>query len=128
MGNLSADGSSNKWNEWENIKRQIDNLCFLAGWVDTKRYGKLKTELNNASVSGQNNYPKMVESAVTMMSHHMNNKGVHMADDNKGQTMALKSLCRNIRTWRATDAARRATTQTSVLMVTAMMSHQLDQV
>jgi hypothetical protein len=65
---------------------------------------------------------------VTMMSHHMNNKGVHMAYDNKGQTMALKSLCRNIRTWRATDVARRATTQTSVLMVTAMMSHQLDQV
>ena len=57
---------------------------FLAG-VDTKKYGKLKTELNNAYVAGQNNYPKMVESAVTMLSHYMNDKGVHMTDEDKGQ-------------------------------------------
>jgi hypothetical protein len=43
---------------------------FLAG-VDTKKYGRLKTELNNAYVAGQNNYPKtLLESAVTMFSHY----------------------------------------------------------
>jgi hypothetical protein len=45
----------------------------------------LKTELNNAYVAGQNNYPKTVESAVTMLSHYMNNKGVHVTDEDKGQ-------------------------------------------
>ena len=41
MGDPSADGGSNEWNEWENVKRQVYNLRFFAG-VDTKRYGKLK--------------------------------------------------------------------------------------
>jgi hypothetical protein len=45
----------------------------------------LKAELNNAYVAGQNNYPKMVESAVTMLSHYMNDKVVHMTDEDKGQ-------------------------------------------
>jgi hypothetical protein len=55
--------------------------------VDTKKYGRLKTELNNAYVVGQNNYLKTVEwSAVTMLSHYiMNDKGVHMTDEDKGQ-------------------------------------------
>jgi hypothetical protein len=53
--------------------------------VDTKKDGRLKTELNNAYVAGQNNYPKMEESAVTMLSHYMNNKGVHVTDKDKGQ-------------------------------------------
>jgi hypothetical protein len=57
---------------------------FLAG-VDTKKYGRLKTELNNTYVAGQNNYPKMVESAVTMLSHYMKDKGVHVTDEDKGQ-------------------------------------------
>jgi hypothetical protein len=57
---------------------------FLAG-VDTKKYGRLKTELNNAYVAGQNKYPKTVESAVTMLSHYMNNKGVHVTDEDKEQ-------------------------------------------
>jgi hypothetical protein len=42
--------------------------------------------LNNAYVAGQNNYPpKTVESAVTMLSHYMNDKGVHVTDEDKGQ-------------------------------------------
>jgi hypothetical protein len=53
--------------------------------VDTKKYGQLKTKLNNAYVAGHNNYPKMVESAVTMLSHYMNDKGVHVTDEDKGQ-------------------------------------------
>jgi hypothetical protein len=64
---------------------------FLAG-VDTKNYGRLKSELNNACMAGQNNYPKMVESAVmTILSHYMNDKEVHMTDEDKGQTV-LKSF------------------------------------
>jgi hypothetical protein len=41
--------------------------------------------LNNAYVAGQNNYLQNVESAVTMLSHYMNNKGVHKTDEDKGQ-------------------------------------------
>jgi hypothetical protein len=57
---------------------------FLAG-VDTKKCGRLKTELNNVYVAGQDKYPKTVESAVTMLSHYMNDKKVHMIDEDKGQ-------------------------------------------
>jgi hypothetical protein len=41
--------------------------------------------LNNAYVAGQNNYSKMVESAMTMLLHCINDKGVHMTDEDKGQ-------------------------------------------
>jgi hypothetical protein len=53
--------------------------------VDTKKYGRLKTELNKAYVAGQKDYPKTVESAVTMLSYYMNDKGVHVTDEDKGQ-------------------------------------------
>jgi hypothetical protein len=59
--------------------------------VDTKEYGRLKTKLNNAYVAGQNNYLKTVESAVIMLSHYMNNKGLHVTDEDKGQ-VTLTSL------------------------------------
>jgi hypothetical protein len=68
-------------------KRSRDKFItcvFLAG-VDTKKYGILNSELNNAYVAGQNNYPKTVESAVIMLSHYMNDKGVHATDEDKGQ-------------------------------------------
>jgi hypothetical protein len=81
--------ATNEMNEKTSRDKFI--ICvFLAG-VDTKRYGRLKTELNNAYVAGQNNYPKTVESAVTILSHYMNGRGVHMADEDKGQ-MSLKSF------------------------------------
>jgi hypothetical protein len=60
--------------------------------VDTKKYGRLKIELNSAYVAGQNNYPKTVESAVTMLSHYMNNKGVHRADEDKGQATLMSFM------------------------------------
>jgi hypothetical protein len=59
---------------------------FIITGVNTKKYGRLKTELNNAYVAAQNNYPKTVEGAVTILSHYMNNEGVHMTDKDKGQT------------------------------------------
>jgi hypothetical protein len=67
-------------------KTSVDKFrscIFLAG-VDTKKYRRLKMELN-AYVAGQNNYPKMVESAMTMLSHYINNKRVHMTDGDKVQ-------------------------------------------
>jgi hypothetical protein len=59
--------------------------CVSLVGVDTKKYGWLKTKLNNAYVAGQNKYPKTVESALTMLSHFMNNKGVYITDEDKGQ-------------------------------------------
>jgi hypothetical protein len=69
----------------EKMSRDKFITCvFLSGGVDAKNYGRLKTELNNAYVAGQNNYPKMVESAVTtMLSHHMNDKGVQVTVEDK---------------------------------------------
>jgi hypothetical protein len=72
-------------NKKENTSRDKFISCvFLAG-VDTKKYGRLKTKLNNAYVAGQNNYPKTVESAVTMLSQYMKDKGVRVTDEDKGQ-------------------------------------------
>jgi hypothetical protein len=90
MGNprVPTAAATNGTNE-KTSRDKFITCTFLAG-VDKKKCGKLKTELNNAYVAGQNNYPKMVESAVTMLSNYMNDKGVHMADEDKGQT-ALKS-------------------------------------
>jgi hypothetical protein len=69
----------------EKTSRDKFTTCvFLAG-VDTKKYGRLKTELNIAYVAGQKKHPKMVESAVTILSHYMNDKGVHVTDEDKGQ-------------------------------------------
>jgi hypothetical protein len=64
----------------------------LAG-VDTKKYGRLKTKLNNAYyVAGQKNYPKTVESALAMLSHYMNNKGVCITDEDKEGQMHQESF------------------------------------
>jgi hypothetical protein len=69
----------------EKMSRDKFITCNFLAEVNTKKYGRLKTELNNAYVAGQNNYPKTVESAVTMLSHYMNDKGVHVTDEDKGQ-------------------------------------------
>jgi hypothetical protein len=77
--------ATNETNEKTPVDKFI-TCVFLAG-VDTKKYGRLKAELNIAFVAGQNNYPKTVESDVrTMLSHYMNDKGVHVTDEDKGQT------------------------------------------
>jgi hypothetical protein len=73
--------ATNETNEKTSSDKFI-TCVFLAG-VDTKKHGRLKTELNNAYVAGQNNYPKTVESAVIMLSYYMNDKGVHVTDEDK---------------------------------------------
>jgi hypothetical protein len=75
--------ATNETNE-KTSRDKLKTCVFLAG-VDTKKYGRLKTEFNNAYMAGKNYYPKMVESAVTMLSHYMNDKGVHVTDKDKGQ-------------------------------------------
>jgi hypothetical protein len=80
---VPAAAAANETNE-KTPRDKFITYVFLAG-VDTKKYGRLKTELSNAYVAGQNNYPKTVESAVTMLSHYMNDRGVHMIDEDKGQ-------------------------------------------
>jgi hypothetical protein len=88
--------ATNETNEKTSSDKFI-TCIFLAG-VDTKKYGRLKTELNNAYVvTGQNNYLKMVEESVlTMLSHYMNGKGVHVTDEDKVQA-TLMILCISIR-------------------------------
>jgi hypothetical protein len=80
---VPAAAATNETDE-ETSSDKFITCVFLAG-VDTKKYGRLKTKLNYAYVAGQNNYPETVESAVTMLSHYMNNKGVHMIEEDKGQ-------------------------------------------
>jgi hypothetical protein len=86
--------ATNETNE-KTSRDKFITCIFLAG-VDTKKCGRLKTKLNNSYVAGQNNYPKTVESAVTMLSHYMNDKGVPMTDEDKGRT-DQKIYCRSIR-------------------------------
>jgi hypothetical protein len=81
-GTLVPMAATNETDE-KTSRDKFITCVFLAG-VDTKKCGKLKTELNNAYVAGQNNYPKTVESVLTMLSHYMN-EGVHMTDKEKGQ-------------------------------------------
>jgi hypothetical protein len=70
---VPATAATNEKNEKMSRDKFI-SCVFLAG-VDTKKYRRLKSKLNNAYVAGQNNYPKTVESAVTMLSHYMNQQG-----------------------------------------------------
>jgi hypothetical protein len=99
---------------------------FLAG-VDTKKYGRLKTELNNAYVAGQNNYSKTVESAVTMLSLYINDKRVHMTDEDEGQATLTSFMQKhkNLTCYRCGKKGNYANTSP---MGTSMRSHQLDQV
>jgi hypothetical protein len=123
---VPAAAATNETNE-KTSRDKFITCVFLAG-VDTKKYGRLKTELNNAYVAGQNNYLKTVESAVIMLSHYMkHDKGVHVTDKDKGQA-ALTSLMQKHKNKRATNVAKRATMQTSVPMGTTITRHQLDQV
>jgi hypothetical protein len=75
--------ATNETNE-KTSRDKFISCIFLAG-VDTIKYGRLKTKVNSAYVAGQNNNLKTVESAVTMLSHYMNDKGVHVTDEDKGQ-------------------------------------------
>jgi hypothetical protein len=51
---------------------------FLTG-VDQRRYGKLINDLNNSFLAGQNNYPKTLEGAVTLLSHYATDKDKPMS-------------------------------------------------
>jgi hypothetical protein len=80
---VPTTAATNKKDE-KTSREKFITCVFLAG-VDTKKYGRLKTELSNAYVAGQNSYPKTVERAVTILSHCMNNNGLYMTDEDKGQ-------------------------------------------
>jgi hypothetical protein len=87
---VPAAAATNEMNE--KMSRDKFISCVFLARVDTKKYGRLKTELNNAYVAGQNKYSKTIESAVTMLSHYMNDKGVHAAEEDKGQASTRSSL------------------------------------
>lgn len=55
---------------------------FIAG-VDSRRYHKLRTKLNNAFIAGQDNYLEIVESAMIMVLYYkVDNE--HMKGDAEG--------------------------------------------
>jgi hypothetical protein len=83
-GTLVPTAAATNETDEKTSRDKFITYVFLAG-VETKKSGRLKTELNNVYVAGQNNYPKTVESAVTMLSHNMNDNGVHVTDEDKGQ-------------------------------------------
>jgi hypothetical protein len=56
---LPTTAARNEKNEKTSRDKFMTCICFAG--VDTKKYGRLQTELNsNAYVAGQNNYSKMV--------------------------------------------------------------------
>jgi hypothetical protein len=56
-GTLVPTAAATNETDEKTLRDTFITCIFLAG-VDTKKYGRLKTELNNAYVAGQNNYPK----------------------------------------------------------------------
>jgi hypothetical protein len=64
-GTLVPTAAATNETDEKTSRDEFITCVFLAG-VDTKKCGRLKAELNNAYVAGQNNYPKVVESAVTL--------------------------------------------------------------
>jgi hypothetical protein len=54
----------------EKTSRDKFITCILLAGVDTKKYGRLKTELNNAYVAEQNNYPKRRECRDNVVTLH----------------------------------------------------------
>jgi hypothetical protein len=67
---------------------------------------------------------------MTMLSHDMNDKGVHVTDEDEGQMDQKIFMQKHKNVTRGTNVARRATVQTSIPVGTARMtmSCQLDQV
>ena len=55
----------------EEVVRDKYHACIFLAGVDKARYGKLIDELNNAHLTGQENYPESVEAAMNMLSHRM---------------------------------------------------------
>jgi hypothetical protein len=85
--------SPNKKSGKEEEKRNKFLTCvFLAG-VDKKKYGRPVNDLNNAYLTGQNNYPTTVEGAVSMLSHYMNDK--IPSEHNEGHSRAESSFAQN---------------------------------
>jgi hypothetical protein len=76
----------------EKTSRDKFMTCVFVAEVGTKKYGRLKSKLNNSYLAGQNNYPKTVESVVTMLSHYINNRGVHVPDKDKGQVTLISFM------------------------------------
>jgi hypothetical protein len=89
---VPAAAATNETNEKTSRDKFI--TCVFLARVDTKKYGRLKTELNDAYryVAGKKNYPKTGESAVTIFSHYMNDKGVHVTDEDKGQATLMSFM------------------------------------
>jgi hypothetical protein len=83
--------AATKETDEKTLRDKFISCLFLAG-VDTKNNGRLKTELNDAYVAGQNKYPKTVESAVTMLSHYMSNKGLYITDEENPRQTNQKSF------------------------------------
>jgi Zinc knuckle len=63
-------------------------MFFLAG-ADKKRFGKLVEDLNNAYLSGKDNYPESIESTLTLLTHYQDHKsGGQNAGENDNQLAA----------------------------------------
>jgi hypothetical protein len=96
---VATTAAKNEKNE-KMSRDKIITCAFLAG-VDTKKHGKLKIESNSAAcVAGQDHHPKTVESAVTTLSHCVNDKGFQMNEADKGQKIQEKSFmqnCKNVK-------------------------------
>ena len=64
----------------------ILSMIFLAG-ADKKRFGKLTEELNNSYLAQKDNYPRMLESMLTLLSHYQDHRGsAKSVGGNEGST------------------------------------------
>jgi len=72
----------------KNARDKLLAMFFLAG-ADKKRFGKLVEDLNNAYLSGKDNYPESIESTLTLLTHYQDHKsGGQNAGENDNQLTA----------------------------------------
>jgi len=72
-------------NNDKEVRQKFLACIFLTG-VDQKQYSRLIGKLKNQYLTGQKNYPNMVEAALTMLSHYMEEKHAHRSGQASAKT------------------------------------------
>ena len=69
-GPLEPVKLTEKHNEKKGMARQKYLACVFIAGASRKRYGRMINDLNNAYLTGRDQYPESVEAAMTMLSHY----------------------------------------------------------
>jgi hypothetical protein len=88
-----------KSREEKERRNKFITFVFLAG-VDDKKYRKPVSDLNNAYLTGQNNYPTTVEGAVSMLSYYMSEKEGKRLNETRATESSFAQKKNNVRCYK----------------------------